>query len=1160
MIDVAAARELLDFGARMGAGPRAEEQLQGAVALHHLLEEHKVAYLADEVGMGKTYVALGALALFRHFDPGFRVLVIAPRENIQRKWGKEWTNFVEHIVRFPDFRVRGLDGRPTRPSRLCNSLVEWVGEASRNAASDVFLRLTSFSLPVAGRDAVDPVAARRLRDSMREILPWLREEVFDLRQRRTFKQNIACAVCCALPVYDLVIVDEGHNLKHGRGQGVADRNHVLALALGHPPSGEQTDPKLFPTYGPRARRVLLLSATPIEESYKQLWNQLDVFGRARQFDALRSREAGEDEKKAAASRFLIRRVTSIRVGSEDLTKNLYRREWRRGGVHLHDEPLRVLDPRQRLTVALVQKKVSELLHHERFGTAFQIGMLASFESFLETTKLKQADGEDGTFDDPEQTDEPLEKEGIDVTDVNRLSRDYRRRFGHELPHPKMDALVDALKDSWRTGHKALVFVRRVASTVELKRKLDECYDDWLLTRLQSELPEVVRPEIARAFARYRQEREEELARRRSSTSTALPAEREQEDTGGRDNFFAWFFRGEGPTGIVSGATVQRRFIERGAVYSTFFERNYAADLLGCRPGSVTSTLAEALGQSIPELREELRRRSIRFLGSAKKLARADRYEAVQAAAVEMLTGRPGAWQERARVAWHARFESSLQARHATQAPDIGEWLELRTFFTELELFPDLRERLWPDPRSDDVERVFQERELRAHMLASAARLGHGLIDLYVLTVAATKSLRPRTLQDVEEGGEKAEIARIQEYLALLDRQQHTPLSERGWASFDELAALAEHFDLILDVNAPDVRVQPLAESARQFGQLFRRQQPVGAMSGQVNQTLVRQFRLPGYPLVLISTDLLQEGEDLHTFCSAIHHYGISWTPSSMEQRIGRIDRVRSQSDRRLARLDGDLRGEDKLQVYFPHLEDSVELLQVQRVLERMVRFLQLMHEGIATDRQDERTIHAAREFARVRRLIPQITGKLVTAFPVRAEWTRGSRKQLAATPQAAKDIQGRMDALTARGLRGIEVAWEPTVGKPRWMGTALLPTRVQPFTLLVRSLGEHTLVRCISPVGRVNPQEREGELKAAAAHARVRLGAIRTEDEIAYDLTVEEDVFLLSDPSLDAARVGWLVRRTVLEADRFERDLLAGRDALLAEFRTDLEREGVHEA
>ena len=45
--------------------------------------------------------------------------------------------------------------------------------------------------------------------------------------------------------------------------------------MGHP--GNAVDPKLFPNFGPRARKVLFLSATPVEESYRQLWNQLDVF-------------------------------------------------------------------------------------------------------------------------------------------------------------------------------------------------------------------------------------------------------------------------------------------------------------------------------------------------------------------------------------------------------------------------------------------------------------------------------------------------------------------------------------------------------------------------------------------------------------------------------------------------------------------------------------------------------------------------------------------------------------------------------------------------------------------------------------------------------------------------------------------------------------------
>src|SRR5205085_6153121 len=145
-------------------------------------------------------------------------------------------------------------------------------------------------------------------------------------------------------------------------------------------------------------------------------------------------------------------------------------------------------------------------------------------------------------------------------------------------------------------------------------------------------------------------------------------------------------------------------------------------------------------------------------------------------------------------------------------------------------------------------------------------------------------------------------------------------------------------ELILDVNASDARNTPLLETARYVASLLRQQRPVGGMAGQVNQTLVRQFRMPGYPFVLVTTDLLQEGEDLHTFCSTVHHYGISWMPSSMEQRVGRVDRVSSQTDRRLTSVNSTPSGDQLLQVYYPHLSQTVEVLQVQRVLERLNRF------------------------------------------------------------------------------------------------------------------------------------------------------------------------------------------------------------------------------
>lgn len=1144
MIDVASAGQLLDFASRIGAGQRAEEQLHGAVAVHNLLERNRVAYLADEVGMGKTYVALGAVALFRHFRPDFRLLVIAPRENIQEKWRKEFRNFVRHNVRYPDLRVKALDGQPARPLVSCRNLLELVREACVNSHRDFFTRLTSFSLPL-GSEGDDSFASHR--DELRRHLPWLDKSLFDLRgnDKEAFKNNFARAVCCALPKFDLVIVDEAHNLKRGGRGDVSARNRVLNLAMGH--SDAWVDLKQFRNYGPRAERVLFLSATPVEETYRHLWNQLDLFGRGGPFPALCDAAAEEEAQKEAAGKFLVRRVTSIRVGGAEHTKNLYRREWRRGGVRQHDEPIRITDARQRLVVALVQKKVSELLGDERFGSRFQIGMLASFESFLETSRLKRDDTEAATFDDTEQTDDRHEREGIDVRDVNRIARDYRTRFEKEMSHPKMDALVDELERAWVRGEKSLVFVRRVASVNELKRKLDERYDAWLRGRMLRDLPEAMCGELDELFQRYRQERD---GKSRRPVESPEPADEvEDVDHGGNDTFFAWFFRGKGPGQMASGAHV--RLLFRRGVYSTFFEDNYAAEVLGCRPDEVAERLAAVLGIEPDQLLRELQERSARFIGHVKRPTGADRLEAVQAAVVDWLKDCPGPHQEKARAIWQARFAtlSRSPGNAATRIAHVGEWLERSTFFTELRQRPELRKRLWP--ATDD----FRQAELRAQLLSSAARLGHAFIDLYMLTVRHQNSFqlgRP----DEADG---PSLRRIREYLDLLDRQRTTPLAEREWGAFDELADLSENYELILDVNASEVREpsRTRGEVASHLGQLLGRQQPVAGMSGQVNFTLVRQFRMPGYPVVMLTTDLLQEGEDLHTFCSRVHHYGIAWTPSAMEQRIGRIDRVRSHTDRRLAGLTGELSPDGKLQVYFPHLEDTVEVLQVQRVLDRMNVFLRLMHSGLTTHGAEEGTLNAAAEFVRSRPLAPQHAGVLQSAFPVRPEFLQADPKPVQVVPEFAAGLKARFAALRTAGLR---VTWEDPPGEAQLFGTAEVGNRKQPFTLLLGSVGAWPLVRCVSPVGRVEPGAVADKIRVLVAkRPAVKLGAILEADGRTYDLTAEADCLLAASAESDAPRVARLIDRVVREADKLEQVLLPGKDEPLKTFRTDLGEEGEHD-
>lgn len=1150
MIDVTLAAQLLDFSSRIGAGRRADEQLEGAVALHNILARRGVAYLADEVGMGKTYVALGALALFRHFQPDFRVLVLAPRENIQRKWTKELRNFVANNVRFPDLRVKGIDGQPARELVHCDNLTGLIREVALNAERDFFCRLTSFSLPLSGTDAGQSEEATRLRRELLTHFPWLPREMFDLRDKQEFKDNAARAICCVLPAFDLVIVDEGHNLKHGFSSQVSARNRVVGLAFGHPAGA--ADRRLFRDYGIRARKVLFLSATPVEDTYAQLWNQLDLFGRGAEYAELKDPAVSNDRKKEVAAQFLIRRVTEMHVNGKPLTKNLYRQEWRQGGVAAHDDPIRIEDDRQRLTVALVQKKVSEVLQGQRFGNSFQIGMLASFESFLETAKLKRSEEEEGNFDGTEQTDDSEEREGIDVADLNRLARSYRNRFGTEMPHPKMDALVDRLEKTWRTGEKSLVFVRRVASVRELKRKLDERYDAWLLALLRNELPVQVQHRLKRAIERYQRERLGAL--NRGLSEPAAHRRSEADDLGGTDTFFAWFLRGTPPLRILGGALVRER---HSMPQSPVFEDNYVALVFGCAPESVTSRLAELVGLDAVALRAELRVRSRRFLRPIKKLPRGDRFEAVQAAAIEWLTEIKGTHQELAAVVWHQRFESMRLPVPATEAPDIGGWLECRTFFSELRKRPELRHQLWPEPATGSVLDRFRDQELRARLLAAAVRLGHSFIDLYVITIRRLGSLQLRTEEASEDlAGGRSPV--IEDFLDRLQMQMNRPLSERDWAAFDELSEISANFGLILDVNAPDARNLTLGEVARRFGSLMGRQQPIGGMAGQVNHTLVGQFRMPGYPFVLISTDLLQEGEDLHTFCSSVYHYGISWTPSSMEQRIGRIDRVCSQTDRRLTGLRRELEGEDKLAVFFPHLQDTVEVVQVRRVLARMNTFMRLMHEGLLQQAAHDCKLDLGRELLAEQVPVPQISERLCSAFKVRDEHLQGGLARLAVTSGTVEEFRTQFDKLVHGDMPGLDVDWERASRPGQLFGTVKLKGRQQPFTLLLRSIGGRILVRCLSPVGRVFQESDANRIHSGIGHQAPRVGAIHAEAEQTYDLTVEEDVLVPADPCAYRERIRWLIKRVAQAADDLEQSQLPGKDEPLSSFRPDLLKEMSH--
>lgn len=1025
-------RDLIDFAptAKLRAQGFAERQLEGAVALYNLLAQNKFAYLADEVGTGKTYVALGVMALFRHFQPESRIMVLAPRENIQRKWVKEYENFVAGNWKVLDNRVKSIRGTPARTYRHVHSLHDMARLLTESTHWDLFLRITSFSLALRGAGG-----QRRARSRLSHALPRIRNEQLPARDGETayrqFRDRYGVLLNSLMPPIDLLIVDEAHNFKHGWASQAA-RNRLAGLVFGRPLSGDDAAGlESAPEYGHRVRHLLLLSATPFEHEYRQIYNQLDLFGfgganvqcdgTSVPLKALADRQTEPERQKRIVQQFLIRRVLDLKIAGEAHTKNMYRREWRRGGLATHDAPVEINDPKQRLMVALMQKKIAEILASDKFNNHFQIGMLSSFESFVESaTKgrlrlreeaAEQAEAEeqagaeaeaeaeadeggDGDDDDVRTFDDAQdaladEKHGIDSASLGHIVRSYRTEVEDApLPHPKLDATVRALASTFQTGDKALVFVRRLATMGELGARLNRIYDEQLRAQLKHRLPTLA-ADIDGLFERYRTEAMNgEVA---DNKDLDLPAHgdqlhREPEDTGGTDSFFDWFFRGDGPSGVLSGAAFRKnRFINPSSAYSTLFEDNYVSRLLG-RPSDTWVAFAQAANVPLTALEPRLRQLAFqRFAAQTKRrdaFPRLHLLEAYQGAALELLREGGGDISHSASL----YLEYCLEAgEHRERVPDgfpgPQDVLNTETFITKLASHP-LRQFLWPESGHADARHALLELEQRRELLGAMCRLGASYIDLYAGAIEQIGTFHLGGQASGDDGAEHLANA----FLKTLSDQASTP----GFHAFRELSEAASAFDTIIATNFPEVRGEKIPRLRTIYARTLQAQSPVATTSTRKVHRLVRQFRMPGYPLVLVSTDILQEGEDLHTFCRNVVHYGITWTPSAMEQRTGRVDRIGSLTQRRLDGRESPVTPEEKIQVYFPHLRDTVEVLQVRKVLRRLNQFLTKMHDIAPAGVQGDSRVDALREMIADHDDVPAITDRLESAFPVQPEWLEGS--------------------------------------------------------------------------------------------------------------------------------------------------------------------------
>ena len=932
-LDLATAKEILDFsGGDSNLEDLGKLQLRGAVALHNMIASPEVGmgYLADEVGMGKTYIALGVVSLMRYFNPTLRVLYICPSANVQEKWSeREYINFARSNVKVSHFRVRTIDGRPAAPKISCRNVHELIYSASLGYFSDFFVRNNLFSIKLGERsdnlgDKQDPWKTKL--DELKDLLPaWVIRK--NAKSKEDVKDQYAEALNYVLPTFDLVVIDEAHNFKHNFESSA--RNRVLSKMLGFRTDGSDTIRE-------RVNHALLLSATPYDRDLEQLRNQLKLVGKGELLPEELPDDQSQKQKEIqnSLSKFMVRRFNTLEINHKPHTRNMYRHERRSG----EGTEICLKSDEQKLVTALVQKKVLELLKKapedkkatkKGASVSFQTGMLASFESYADSTKSGAVEYDS---DSPEKDNQGVEDRHI----IGAISNSYKdAKLGTTLPHPKMDEISKQLNDIvFKEGKKHIVFVRRVKSVKELKHKLDDYYNQWIFDYMKDSLQgeSTYAFSINKVIGKYKEvsrDRDDNISGGEYQEEESAEANSEGNNQTPNDTIFTWFFRGKTPkeakecldnfTSIESSESIKspeklREKLTDGQD-ARFLEVNWA------------SAICSRLGLDLEKICEEYEED---IAGFAQKYAKGNTpFHASQFGFLEWCKEEkslPGIEKSLPGIEKISNYFSSGEEAKLN-VKKVVDNLKTWTLFDAMRkkallagLFPLLDEALDGDKKEGKDESLLRKLDVHVHLLSMCLRTGHGFIDLYISWLR------------------QGSAGLVDDFTDRLKKQSQG----KGFNTYQELSNLSQHLDLVIKTNLPDVYgIEKPKLNRLYFSDKLTSVVPVVGATGETSgrSAQARKFRMPGYPLILISTNVFQEGEDLHTFCDSVLHYGLSPSPVSIEQKTGRVDRVGSQAHRRL-KPDTSPNKDQFIQVSFPFVRESIEALQVRQLCRNINEFIE----------------------------------------------------------------------------------------------------------------------------------------------------------------------------------------------------------------------------
>jgi hypothetical protein len=230
---------------------------------------------------------------------------------------------------------------------------------------------------------------------------------------------------------------------------------------------------------------------------------------------------------------------------------------------------------------------------------------------------------------------------------------------------------------------------------------------------------------------------------------------------------------------------------------------------------------------------------------------------------------------------------------------------------------------------------------------------------------------------------------------------------------------------------------------------------------------------------------------------------------------------------------------------------------VRRVLERLNKFLRLIHRTRPKDRAEDSRIDVAEEVLRRSEQVPVIEGELESAFPVSPEWLKGRLGKAAVARQDTAILETFLREQWEALCERYQIRKSHTGSPRRFAGVVTLAgdrpvtrdeplagdgARSQPFELELTSqvLGFRTLLRCSSPVGHFDLTERT--TLDALYHLQYELGmvkvcAVHDVKKRTHDIAVRGER-LFDCKTTQFGEIEELVMATTQAADRIEQELL----------------------